>query len=199
MDKKEYRKLGKNYNFNDNTLLYGITPRLGQHLAERFKEMCVLETCTGAGFLTIELAKVAKKVITVDISQEALDQAQYNATVENVESKITFLQGNILNQNILDKIPAVDGAILDPVWNHQDLNLTQMSPPAYLLYETIKRRTENIALILPPNTDEKSLERFPEYEQEILYLDGMPALMCLYFGHLKRCKKSEFHARENIP
>lgn len=199
MDKKEYKKIGKNFHFSDDTLLYGITPRLGQHLAERFKAMCILETCTGAGFLTIELAKIAKKVITVDISQEALNQAKHNTKVENVESKITFLQGDILSQNILDQIPAVDGAILDPVWNHQNLNLAHMSPPAHLLYETIKIRTENIALILPPNTEEKSLEQFPEHEQELLYLDGMPALMCLYFGHLKCCKKSEFHAQKNIP
>lgn len=194
MDRKEYIKLGKNFHFNDDTLLYGITPRLGQHLAKRFKEMFILETCTGAGFLTIELAKVAKKVITVDINQEALNQAKHNTRVVNVDSKIIFLHGDILSQNIQDQIPAVDGAILDPVWNHQDLSLSQMSPPAHLLYETIKRKTENIALILPPSTDEKSLELFPENEQEILYLDGMPALMCLYFGHLKRCEKSEFHA-----
>lgn len=199
MDENEYKTLRKNFHFNDVTLLYGITPRLGRHLAERFKGMCILETCTGAGFLTIELAKVAKKVITVDISQEALDQAKHNTTVEKVEFKITFLHGDILSQNILDQIPAIDGAILDPVWSHQDLSLTQMSPPAHLLFETIKMRTQNIALILPPNTDEKCLESFPEREQEILYLDGIPALMCLYFGHMRLSKKSEFHAPQNIP
>ena len=37
MDENEYKKLRKNFHFNNDTLLYGITPRLGQHLAERFK------------------------------------------------------------------------------------------------------------------------------------------------------------------
>lgn len=193
MDKKEYKKIGKNFHFNDDTLLYGITPRLGKHLAERFKDMCVLETCTGAGFLTIELAKVAKKVITVDINPEAQNQAKHNTKVENVDSKIIFLQGDILSQSILDQIPAIDGAILDPVWNHPDLNLASMSPPAYLLYETIRRKTENIALILPPSTKQTSLVHFPENEQEILYLDEKPALMCLYFGNLKCCNNSKYH------
>lgn len=156
--------------------------------------MCVLETCTGAGFLTIELAKVAKKVISVDISPEALNQAKHNTKVENIDSKIIFLQGDILSKNILDQIPPIDGAILDPVWNHPDLNLANMSPPAYLLYETIKRKTENIALILPPSIEQKSLVHFPENEQEILYLDEIPALMCLYFGNLKCCKNSKYHS-----
>lgn len=194
MNKEEYKKIGKNFHFNDDTLLYGITPRLGKHLAERFKDMCILETCTGAGFLTTELAKIAKQVITVDINLEALNQAKHNTKVENVESKIIFLQGDILSREILDQIPAIDGAILDPVWNHPDFNLIHMSPPAYLLYETIKRKTENIALILPPSTEQKALEYFPEHEQEILYLDETPALMCLYFGHLKCCKNSKYHA-----
>lgn len=194
MDKEEYKKIGKNLHFNDHTLLYGITPRLGKHLAERFKGMCILETCTGAGFLTIELAKVARKVITVDINVEALNQAKHNTQVENVDSKIIFLQGDVLSQNILGQIPVIEGAILDPVWNHPDLSLAHMSPPAQLLYETIKRKTENIALILPSSAEKKSLESFPEHEQELLYLDGIPALMCLYFGDLKCCKNSKYHA-----
>jgi hypothetical protein len=133
-------------------------------------------------------------VITVDINPEALSQAKYNTKVENVESKIIFLQGDILSHSILDQIPAIDGAILDPVWNHPDLDLDHMSPPAYLLYETIKEKTKNIALILSPSTEQKSLERFPENEQEILYLDEIPALTCLYFGNLKYRKNSKYHA-----
>ena len=86
-----------------------------------------------------------------------------------MDSKILFLKGDILSQTILDQIPVINGAILDPVWNHPDLDLDHMSPPAHLLYETIKK-IENIALILPPSTEQKSLVRFPEHEQEILYL-----------------------------
>ena len=78
MDKKEFQKLNDNYHVNENTLLYGITPRLGSHIADRFRNLTVLETCGGAGFLTIELSKVAKKVLTIEINEEHQNQAKHN-------------------------------------------------------------------------------------------------------------------------
>ena len=98
----------------------------------------------------------------------------------------------ILNEKILKRIPKVDAAILDPVWNDQILS--HMSPPATLLFETIKKKTQNIALILPPKTEKSSLDLFPQHELETLYLDGELALFCLYFGKLARSQQSSFSA-----
>ena len=91
MDKKEFDSLGKEFHVNKDTLLYGITPRLGSHFAERFKGLKVLETRTGAGFLTMEFAKVAEKATTIDINKDCINQAKHNAKIEGMESKITFL------------------------------------------------------------------------------------------------------------
>lgn len=196
MDKKEFDSLNKDLKIDSETLLYGITPRLGSHLAERFKGFVVLETCSGAGFLTIELAKVAKKVITVDINAKSLGYAQHNTRALGVEKIVEFIQGDILNENTLKKIPKIDAAILDPVWNDQILS--HMSPPATLLFETIKKRTQNIALILPPTTEKSSLDLFPHHELEMLYLDGELALLCLYFGKLARSQPSSFNAENRV-
>ena len=86
------------------------------------------------------------------------------------------------------------------IWLHLSATFSKLSECftyGFVLHaaiETIKRKTKNIALILPPNTEQKSLERFPENEQEILYLDEIPALMCLYFGNLKYRKNSKYYA-----
>lgn len=191
MDKKEFQKLSQSYQINEETLLYGITPRLGAHLAERFKNLCVLEICTGAGFLTIELAKVASKVITIDISALHQKQAKNNAVMAGVDKNIDFIVGDALAEEVLNNILSVDAAILDPVW-HGD-TLSSMMPPADRLLEVVFKKTKNVALILPPNIDISSLSQF-SYELEALYLDGELALWCLYFGKLYHAKKSKFES-----
>ncbi|NGX54296.1 MAG: 50S ribosomal protein L3 glutamine methyltransferase [Chlamydiae bacterium] len=192
MDRKELLKLNSTFDVNEETLLYGITPRLGSHIAKRFKLMTVLETCSGAGFLTIELAKVAKKVIAVDVNADFLKQAGHNTSLEGIQDKIDFLHGDILSPIVLKKIIGVDAAILDPVWNDQ--TLAGMSPPADQLFQVVSKKTPNIALILPPSIDKTSLNQFPPYELGKLYQDGELALFCLYFGTLKHEEESEFRA-----
>jgi SAM-dependent methyltransferase len=191
MDKNEFDKLNDKYLVNEETLLYGITPRLGSHIAERFKNLTVLETCGGAGFLTIELARIANKVITVDINQEHQTQAKHNIVSAGIGKNVLFITGNILNEDVLMIANDFDAAILDPVWN--DRIISNMSPPADHLFQLIYKRTKNIALILPPET-EAFLGQFPSHELEKLYLDGELSLLCLYFGNLAKSKISKFEA-----
>jgi SAM-dependent methyltransferase len=192
VDRKELESLNQAFTVSDETLLYGITPRLGSHIAQRFQGRVVLETCCGAGFVTIELAKVAKKVVAVDINAESLKQAQHNVALEDLQDQVEFLHGDILDPALLKKISDVDAAILDPVWGGQTLK--GMSPPADQLFQVVNAKTANIALILPPFIDKASLERFPPYELEELYLDDELALLCLFFGSLKKSQRSEFRA-----
>lgn len=191
MDKNELKKLNHEYLTNENTLLYGISPRLGSHIAAKFKNLTVLETCGGAGFLTMELAKVARKVISVDISGEHQSQAKYNTATAGVHENIFFITGDIQDEKVLTQLPDFDAAILDPAWN--DRIISNMSPPADQLFQVIYQRTKNIALILPPET-EAFLSQFPSHELEKLYLDGELSLICLYFGILAKSKTSKFEA-----
>jgi protein-L-isoaspartate O-methyltransferase len=61
-------KFGDDYIANEHTFIMGINHRFTEHIAERFRGLKVLETCTGAGFTTISLACVARHVITVEIN-----------------------------------------------------------------------------------------------------------------------------------
>ena len=191
MDQNEFNKLHKLYQVPGNTLLYAISPRLGRHFAERFYRLVVLECCTGAGFLTIELAKRASKVVTIEMDEEALKAAQHNVKLAGVESNVQFFHGDVFDPKTLAKLPHVDAAILDPVWGE---SIANMSPPADLLVQTIKVYTRNIALILPPTTDPKTIASFASDEVERLYLDGEIALICLYMGKLAKTSQSTFKA-----
>ena len=59
MDSQTIRdKFGNDFAADDHTFKLGIDQRFTKHIAHRFRRRNVLETCTGAGFTTIALARV---------------------------------------------------------------------------------------------------------------------------------------------
>ncbi len=139
--------------------MMGIDKRFTVHMAERFRERNVLETCTGAGFTTIALAQVAAHVTTIEIEASHMAQAQHNLAKAGMQNKVTFISGNVLDEGVLDTLPFIDAAFMDPDWavsgpDHvfRFLN-SDTRPPADQLLERIQRITENIALVLPPRVD----------------------------------------------
>jgi SAM-dependent methyltransferase len=188
MEKKEFDSLGPGYRAPGKSLLYAISPRLGRHLAERFRDNVVLECCTGAGFLTIELAKTARHVVTVETEDSYLRAAQYNMRLAGVKN-VTFIHGDVLDPQTLSKIPKLDAAILDPVWGDTP---GEMCPPPDRLIPIVQAYTRNIALILPPTADKHAIDSFSPDETERFYLDDKLALVVLYTGKLARQAQSEF-------
>jgi len=66
------KKFGGDYIANEHTFILGSDHQFASHFAKRFVGMQVLETCTGAGFTTIPLARRAKHVYTVEINQKCI-------------------------------------------------------------------------------------------------------------------------------
>ena len=201
MDPKAIReKFGDDYIVDARTFKMGIDQRFTEHFARRFKNMTVLETCTGAGFSTISLARHAKHVYTVEINQSHQRQAITNVDKSKHSDRVTFIQGNILEQSVLKNLPHIDSAFIDPDWADEDhnhkyqfLNSTTQ-PPADLLLEYIFKITEDIALILPPFIDINEFKDLPEHECERLYFNKRHELFCLYFGELiNEAGITEFH------
>ncbi len=88
-------KFGGDYIADERTFIMGIDQRFTTHFAERFKDLIVLETCTGAGFSTIILAKTAKHIFTVEIDRSHQNQAISNVKKAGLLSKVTLKHGSI--------------------------------------------------------------------------------------------------------
>jgi hypothetical protein len=95
---------------------------------------------------------------------------------------------------------AADAALLDPDWavtgpqHVYRFRHSNMRPPADALLAKVRRRTANVALVLPPDIELQELAGLPEHERQSLYLEGQHALYCLYFGALMRGPtESELH------
>jgi predicted O-methyltransferase YrrM len=96
--------------------LGNIDIRFTDHLANRFKNRKVLETCSVAGFTTISLAKYAKHVYSVEIDTPRLEIAKINLKIAGLENEVTFFNGDITLTKILDLLPPIDAAFIDPDW-----------------------------------------------------------------------------------
>lgn len=201
MNKNDIReKFGDDYFTDEQTFVMGIDRRFTAHFAERFRNLSVLETCTGAGFSTISLARNAKHVVTVEINKSHQELAIRNVEKAGFSNKVTFIHGSILDQSLLGHLPAVDAAFLDPDWavtgpkHVYRFTHSNTQPPANTLLNTIFEITKNVAIILPPLIDVKEFDDLPEHEREKLYLGESHELYCLYFGKLRTSTgETEFH------
>jgi 16S rRNA G966 N2-methylase RsmD len=183
-------KFGDDYTADEWTFKMGIDQRFTAHFAERFRDQNVLETCTGAGFTTISLAKTAKHVYTVEINKSHQEQAIRNVKKAGLLSHVSFIHGNILDPELLDNLPPVDSAFIDPDWadtgpDHVYRFIhSNTQPPADRLLNKIFEITENAAVVLPPFLNVEEFSSLPEHERERLYLGENHELFCLYFGKL---------------
>lgn len=184
------KKFGDDYQADEQTYCMGIDQRFTRHFAERFKGQRVFETCTGAGFTTISIAKVAKSIVTFDIEPKNQLKAIHNAERAGVSNNVTFIEGSSMDGHPALESALIDSAFLDPDWavtgpdhKYRFLNSTTQ-PPADQLLDRVLKVTPNVALVLPPFVDRQEFADLPEHELETLYLDGEPALFCLYFGQL---------------
>jgi hypothetical protein len=200
MDKRLIReKFGGDYRANDITYKLGIDIRFADHLASRFESLTVLETCTGGGFSSIALAKYAAHVYTFEIDDGRCDDAQKNAEIAGVESKLTFVNDDVLGVSKYGFAASIDAAFLDPDWadtepdhRYSFVNSTTI-PPSDSLFEMVLEITSNITLVQPPFIDTAEFAGLPPHELEYLYMNDVLELYCLHFGSLVRVGgKTEF-------
>ncbi len=186
-------KFGMNYVASEQTFIMGIDKRFAAKIAERFRKRRVLETCTGGGFTTIELARVAAHVFTVEIDPVHQAQAKQNLAIAGLLNRVTFVLGDILLEETWDALSGIDAAFLDPDWavtgpDHvHRFRRSSTRPPADVLLDRVFRATRNVALVLPPTLDIHELNGLPSNERQQLYMSGNHELYCLYFGDLATC------------
>lgn len=189
MDKSAIRaKFGQEYLATEHTFRMGIDHRFTAEMARRFRGRRVLETCTGGGFTTMALARVAEHVVTVEIEPAHQAQARRNLAISGLQDRVTFMLADIMDEKTWKQLPPVDAAFLDPDWAvtgpahvHRFVNSSTQPPADALLRRTLSV-TPNVALVLPPTIDVCEFSGLPPHERQKLYMDGSPELYCLYFG-----------------
>jgi tRNA1(Val) A37 N6-methylase TrmN6 len=187
------RKFGMDYVASERTFIMGIDRRFAAKMAERFRNRSILETCTGGGFTTAELARVAAHVFTVEIDPAHQAQAKQNLATAGLLDRVTFVLGDILREDTWEALTGIDAAFLDPDWavtgpNHvHRYRRSSTRPPADVLLSRVFRATQNVALVLPPTLDIHELDGLPSNERQRLCMNGKHELYCLYFGNLATC------------
>ncbi len=191
MDKKAViSKFGANYRANKLLYKMGIDYRFADHIAKRFIDRIVLETCTGGGFTTIALAKKAKHVFTIDIDAERLKDAQYNVSLAGLAGKVTFICNDIFKVDIKSLPQTIDSSFIDPDWADTDQKhvyrfaKSTTRPPSDSVLDFILRYTSNVTLVQPPFIKEEEFCNLEKHELEKLYLAGNHELYCIHFGEL---------------
>ncbi|MGD2120925.1 MAG: methyltransferase domain-containing protein [Gemmatimonadota bacterium] len=196
MDPREVRgKFGDDFLATERTFRMGIDRRLGSRIAERFPASRVLETCTGGGFCTIALARVAQHVVSVEIDPAHQEQARENVARAGLAHKVSFVLGDALNHQLLTSHLPVDAAFLDPDWAVTGpehvfrFRESNTRPPADLLLQETFKLTRNVALVLPPFIDPVEYQGLPPHERQEMYLEGSHELTCLFFGELAKVEE----------
>lgn len=195
-------KFGDDYIADEGTFIMGIDRRFTIHFAERFVGLNVLETCTGAGFTTLSIAKTAKHVFTVEIDEMIQKKAISNIKKAGLSSNVTFIIGSILRPEILNGFPNIHAVFIDPDWavtgpDHEyRFQRSNTRPPADVVLRNMLKITDNVAIVLPPFIKTEEFKGLPKHEREKLYLGERHELYCLYFGELKRfVGETEFYVK----
>lgn len=185
-------KFAGDYIATETTYRLGIDARITQRIAERFHDRIVFESCTGAGFTTIALARKAKRVVTAELLVEHQEQARKNLAKAHVLDRVQLILGDCLSDVVLNQLGGANAAFLDPDWalggpGHVcHFRSSNMQPPADLLLAKTLKITADVALILPTFIDLNELEGVPQHELQSIHLGREHVLYCLYFGQLAK-------------
>lgn len=190
-NEKIINKFGQEFIVDDDTFRLGIDIKFSDHLAKRFINKIVLETCAGGGFTTISLAKYAKHVYSFEIDKKRIEDAEKNCIKAGVSSKVSFINRSIFEIEMIKKYKGIiEAAFIDPDWDnlkeeYQYRFENSMTKPASdELLTFIFNITKNVTLIQPPFIDKKEFKNLPQHEFEELIIENEKALYCLHFGDL---------------
>lgn len=154
----------------------------------------IIEIGAGAGFQTAAFAKLAKKVIAVDIDAERLARGSFP---ENVVA----IPGDALDASVIARIKGeiVGSAavFLDPERPAQSKHrtLAEIQPDIHEFLDAYGAITKDIAIELPPFLERKEIPRGAEIEY--LSVDGQLNRLTCYFGALRRDDVSVVQAPGN--
>jgi len=176
--------------YGDVDAFYMSCPEVvGKHIANRLKNFnsCV-ELCSAIGLLSVQLAKVMDKVCAIEINKERIKNAVKNAKLYEVSDKVVFIEGDVLDENLLKSIN-VEVAILDPDWSKEGdekeihVNDIEKTQPSWkeIFNLTNKYITRNIVSRIPKTWNFETLKEFGPCKLENIYWGGKFRFKIAYF------------------
>jgi hypothetical protein len=200
MDPKLHKKaldksINPDYEISAEDLRFATNGILARYRALRLNADVIIDLCSGVGVQAIAFAKVAKKVIAVEIDGRKVECARKNAEIEGL-ANIEFIIGDVLDESIIKKVASSKPDIIfcDPerLPEEQERSLDTIKPDIPRLITRYAPSTQNIVVELPPQI--KTIEKIDiatnPYEKEYASVDGHLNRLTLYFGDLKRAEVS---------
>lgn len=173
---------------------YQVTPQaIAEHIASRFA--CydvVVDPFSGCGGNIIQLARVCKHVIAIEIDPLKVRMAQHNARIYGVSDKIEWIIGDATQ--VLPHVRA-DAVFLSPPWGGltysrdafqlDDMCINGVSGTA--LFALARQVSNNIAYYVPKTTPAAALEALAPTETvecERIFLNKQLKVVTAYYGDL---------------
>ena len=176
--------------YGDTDGIYMSCPEvISEHLAKKLaKYKTGVELCCALGMTVIQLAKKLEYVYGIDMDKERIVSAKKNAQLYGVQNKTEFIQGNVLDENLLKNIQA-EVAILDPDWsagNNKKEHVAdlEMTPPSmkYMFYKAKEHITHNLVLRIPKTFTFETLNVLGKCEIENIIWDNRVRFKYAFFA-----------------
>nr|CAD7395618.1 unnamed protein product [Timema cristinae] len=154
----------------DSESWFSVTPeRVADHIAQRCQCDLIIDAFCGAGGNTIQFALLCERVIAIDKDPRKVALARNNAEVYGVADRIEFIVGDFVQ---LAPTLQADVVFLSPPWGGpsylfaDSFNLDQIFEPigGNMLYQHVKKITENIAYYVPRNINVDQIKDFQSRE-----------------------------------
>lgn len=200
-------EVGKRYRFSSSLPIIGdeegvlltsyqsASEHTAKRILDKMGKVDVFEICSGVGGTSIFLAKYLSHIYSLDINESRIKAAEINAKTFGVSDKITFIQGDALDESIIKQMKSkkIDVVVSDVEWR-SDLSsslsettpdISKTIPSTPILYEKITRLlTKNIVMHMAANTDKTQLMCLGQCEIEEMVYKGQVKFINVYFGAL---------------
>lgn len=200
--KNKFQKAEKMF-FSSLNLEQSSSEQVSSHIAIRFKKTwSVADLTCGAGGNLLALAGVCKKVFAVELDEITLECAKLNASAHALEDKIDFF--NKSAEEFLSSADSsnIQAVFLDPARDRENATKTRSilnSRPNLLeILPLIFQKTKNVGVKISPAFDWREIDLLPgDPEVEVISEDGVCKVAMLWFGDLKKGKRSAACFRKN--
>jgi len=175
---------------------YSVTPeKIAVHHARRCRCNTILDAFCGVGGNAIQFASTCTRVIAIDIDSKKIEMARHNAEVYGVADKIEFIVGDFFK--VASTVKA-DLVFLSPPWGGpsyldvKKFDLKSMVPNGYDIFNTAQHISNNIAYLLPRNTNPAQLLELAgpgkSCEVEQNFINDKMKMVTAYYGNCIQIK-----------